>query len=322
MAKKAGIGLFVGRFQPFHKGHMYALRYALLHCESLVIGIGSSNESGTHSDPLSTAERVKIIRAALKGEGIGTGKIRFLAIPDFHDNDKWFNYIIKKEPGIGIVFSRNWLVKKIFRERGIDAVSPKWHKRSILKAAKIRERIREGREWRSTVPKGAARQIAMHEDKIKLAKTNRVMRVVIGGTFENLHKGHIALISKAFEIGDYVYVGLTTDRYVRKTKPGRRIAGYFERKRALDRLLKSFKKRYQISPLDDKYGPSASGRFDAIVVSKETLPTALRINKIRRGRGLEPLLIVKIEYVLGKDGKPISSSRIARDEIDRFGDRV
>ncbi len=148
------------------------------------------------------------------------------------------------------------------------------------------------------------------------------MNIVIGGTFGYLHKGHVALISKAFELGDFIYIGLTTDAYVLRAKPGEDVPPYVERKAALDKLAHSLKKRYTIGPLEDRYGPSTTGNFDAIVVSEETYKSALEINRIRKKNGLNELRIIKIAYVLADDLKPISTSRILKGEIDKDGKKL
>ncbi len=150
----------------------------------------------------------------------------------------------------------------------------------------------------------------------------RAVRVVIGGTFNHMHRGHIALISKAFEIGDYVYIGLTTDRYAGSSRHGARVEGYATRRKAVKKLAAGFGKDFEIEPLRDRFGPAATGRFDAIVVSDETLPVAVEINRERRRNGLTRLSIVRVPTVLAADLVPISSSRIARGEIDSEGNLV
>lgn len=146
-----------------------------------------------------------------------------------------------------------------------------------------------------------------------------VTRVIIGGTFGFLHKGHQALISKAFAIGDHVYIGLTTDLYVRRKKHSKSLPSYPERRTALESFAKRFGKPFEIKPLNDRFGPSVTGSFDAIVVSNETMPAAMEINEMRRRRGLRPLRIARIGHSLAKDAKPISTLRIINGEIDREG---
>ncbi len=145
------------------------------------------------------------------------------------------------------------------------------------------------------------------------------MRVIIGGTFGYLHKGHRALLAKAFEVGDYVYIGLTTDSYVDRTKPNEGLPRYAEREAVLRGFVSGLGKKFQIAHLDDRFGPLTSGDFYAIVVSPGTMPTALEINRIRARTGLKPLSIISIGYVLAADSMPISTSRIMKGEIDGDG---
>ena len=146
--------------------------------------------------------------------------------------------------------------------------------------------------------------------------------IIVGGTFGFMHKGHRALLGKAFRIGDSVYIGLTTDAYVKRKRHGGLIPKYAARKRALERFARSFGKPFGIKPLEDRFGPSTTGDFYAMVVSKETKPTALEINRIRKGSGLRPLRIAQVRRVLAEDGMPISTLRIIRREIDGEGRRV
>lgn len=138
-------------------------------------------------------------------------------------------------------------------------------------------------------------------------------KVAVGGTFDLLHKGHRALIEKAFELGKYVIVGLTSNEMLQK-----RAERFSKRKKALQNFLKS--ENYKIVKLNDAYGPATSdSEIDAIVVSEETKARAAEINEIRKKRGLPPLEIAVIPFVLAEDGKPISTTRIRAGEIDREG---
>ncbi len=150
------------------------------------------------------------------------------------------------------------------------------------------------------------------------------MNVCLGGTFDPLHKGHEALLEKAFDIaGDdgFVFIGLTSAT-VAKTKG--QVHSYSKRKHSLEVTLKrmGLRGRYTIQPLKDKYGPALEGNFDAIVVSPETEPTAQEINRRRSQLGNKPLQIFTIPFVLAQDNRPISSTRIRRKEIDSQGNLV
>jgi pantetheine-phosphate adenylyltransferase len=144
----------------------------------------------------------------------------------------------------------------------------------------------------------------------------------MGGTFDILHKGHRALLTKASEIGNMVLIGLTTDIRARKGRTEVDINSYETRKENLEILLDSmnFPSNFQIVPLNDDWGPSViEESFTAIIVSEETKKTAEKINKIRNKNGNGQLEIVMVPFVKAYDGQKISSSRIRNNEIDSNG---
>ena len=144
----------------------------------------------------------------------------------------------------------------------------------------------------------------------------------MGGTFDILHKGHRALLSKASEIGSIVLIGLTTDERARKGRKDIVINSYVIRKENLEMLLNSMNlsSNFKIVPLDNDWGPSVvEDSFTAIIVSEETKKTAEKINMIRLENGKKELEIVIVPFVKAYDGQKISSSRIRDNEIDSNG---
>ncbi|MDH7592886.1 MAG: phosphopantetheine adenylyltransferase [Methanomicrobiales archaeon] len=148
------------------------------------------------------------------------------------------------------------------------------------------------------------------------------MKVMVGGTFDPLHGGHRKLLERSFELageGGVVIIGLTTDRFASlKKHPVRR---YVERREDLIHFIKkqAWKAEYRIEPLDNRYGEAAEADFDALVVSEETLPVAIEINRMRHEKGLKKVDIHQIACVLAEDGRWISSTRILKGEIDPEG---
>lgn len=146
--------------------------------------------------------------------------------------------------------------------------------------------------------------------------------VAVGGTFDELHRGHKALLKTAFEIGWTVWIGLSTDEFARSLRKNHTIAPYEVRLRNLMCFLEDMgvSNRAKIVPLNDPYGPAISSpEIEAIVVSRETETRAGEINILRERRGLKPLKIIVIDMILAEDWIPISTTRIKRGEIDHEG---
>jgi pantetheine-phosphate adenylyltransferase len=151
----------------------------------------------------------------------------------------------------------------------------------------------------------------------------KMFRVVgVGGTFDEFHKGHKALLMKAFEVGERVLVGLCSDRLVESLSKPHVTASYEQRLEELNRFLREIGvwERAEIVPLDDPFGVTLSeGCVEALIVSRETEPIAVKINEERGRRELPPLRIIVIDMIPSENHFPISTTRIRRGEIDREG---
>ena len=147
------------------------------------------------------------------------------------------------------------------------------------------------------------------------------MKVCVGGTFNILHKGHKKLIDKAFETAGNngeVFIGVSQGALLKNKKF---VRSFDERLKAINTYLhsKGFDEKAVVEPIFDIYGNAIHANFDAIIVSPGSAKNAEEINKKRTKKGNKPLKIIKIEYVLAEDKKPISSTRIYNKKITEDG---
>src|SRR5919205_3171863 len=138
--------------------------------------------------------------------------------------------------------------------------------------------------------------------------------VATGGTFDVIHIGHLALLSKAFQVGKKVIIGVSSDAFARVNKGNKKLIHSYEQR--VSNLKAKIEDKfgnvsYEISKLDDIYGPTVLyGYVDAIVSSTETAVNGHFINEIRSKKGLKPLNIISVNMIQAEDGYPVSSTRI------------
>jgi len=146
--------------------------------------------------------------------------------------------------------------------------------------------------------------------------------VAVGGTFDEFHKGHEALLLKAFEVGEHVLVGVSADNLVQKLQKPHLVATYDVRVEELKSFLRKHGvlDRATIVPLHDAYGVTLTHeKLEGLVVSRETEGVAIEINKKRKATRLRPLEIIVIDMIPAENHAPISTTRIRKMEIDREG---
>ncbi len=147
------------------------------------------------------------------------------------------------------------------------------------------------------------------------------MRVCLGGTFHPFHAGHAALLDAASSRATEIFVGVTVGELAARERV---MSPVEERIAAVEHHLREsgYTGKMQVRPLDTPEGPAASGAYDAIVVSPETIRGAERINAQRAANGLGALDVIVVQHVLAQDLLPISSTRIAMGDIDAYGQRL
>jgi len=141
----------------------------------------------------------------------------------------------------------------------------------------------------------------------------------VAGTFNILHSGHKELIDRAFDIGDEVFIGITTDRMASSNRSD--IVSLYLRRKELECYLSNKTKPWSIIEIDNIYGPlDKMDKVDILVVSEETLDNGKKLNEERKSRGIRPLELCVIPLKISSDGKKISSTGILEGRYARNGE--
>ena len=146
-------GFLIGRFQPFHLGHLEAVNFALSKVEQLYIGIGSSNKSHQPRNPFTVEERRQMISSSLDGKTFK--RVSIYDIPDLDDHYKWTQSIDEIIPNYDIVFSNDDFTHSLYQKIEKDVISVELKSREILSGTNIRKMILNEENWQDLVPDGA-----------------------------------------------------------------------------------------------------------------------------------------------------------------------
>ncbi|MCD4703007.1 MAG: nicotinamide-nucleotide adenylyltransferase [Methanosarcinaceae archaeon] len=144
---------YIGRFQPFHKGHESVITSISKEVDELVIGIGSAQRSHEISNPFTAGERTMMIRHALEDADI---QHYALPIDDLQQNAVWVSYVTSRTPPFDIVYSNNPLIIQLFEEAGVEVKQPPIYIRDKYSGTEIRRRMLENEEWHHLVPRAVA----------------------------------------------------------------------------------------------------------------------------------------------------------------------
>jgi nicotinamide-nucleotide adenylyltransferase len=152
-------GIFVGRFQPFHKGHLEAVKDILREVDELVIVVGSSQYSHRLKNPFTTGERITMIRRAMEEGGIQPSRYWIVPVPDAHVHMIWVAQVVGYSPKFDVVYTNEPLTRRLFIEAGFKVKPVPFHKREIYSATEIRKRMLNEENWEELVPKSVAQFI-------------------------------------------------------------------------------------------------------------------------------------------------------------------
>ena len=152
--------LIIGRFQPFHLGHLSVIEriYKREDVSYVIIGIGSAQCSHTLEDPFTAGERHLMISKSLESEGI----LNYYMVPieDINYNALWVSHVRSLAPPFDITSTNNPLVKRLFGEAGYKVEPLCLYNRSLYSGTKIRELMVKGDDsWKELVPNAVSTTI-------------------------------------------------------------------------------------------------------------------------------------------------------------------
>jgi len=143
--------IFIGRFQPFHKGHLKIIKKTLREYSEIIIGIGSCQYSNTSDNPFTDDERKLMIKKSLEANGVKHYKI--VNIPDIHNPPKWVDHVLSIVSDFNVVISNNDLTKKLFSDKGYIVKQTPLYNKEKYSGKVIRGKIKNDETWEELVPK-------------------------------------------------------------------------------------------------------------------------------------------------------------------------
>lgn len=170
-------GLYVGRFQPFHKGHLEAIKEVLNEIQELVIVIGSAQYSHNIHNPFTAGERLVMIRSALQEAGLDYSQLWVVPVPDVHLHMLWVSALEGYTPRFNIVYSNEPLTRRLFTEAGYKVKSIRFFQRKVFTSTLIREKMLKDENWKPYVPKSVAEFINEIDGVNRLRDLNRTDKI-------------------------------------------------------------------------------------------------------------------------------------------------
>lgn len=161
--------LIIGRFQPFHKGHLELARHILKECDELIIAITSAQFNYIEKDPFTAGERIMMIHEALKEGSVDLRRCYIVPVVNDENNARWVGHLKSFLPTFDVVYTGNAYVAMLMKDSGIKVRDVKFYGREKYNATRIRQLMLQGKNWQELVPKSVA-QIIKKIDGVKRIK--------------------------------------------------------------------------------------------------------------------------------------------------------
>ena len=170
-------GLYVGRFQPFHLGHLSAVKTVLEDVDELVIVVGSAQYSHTMANPFTAGERLIMVRLALEEACVDCRRVWVVPVPDVHLHMLWVSALEGYTPKFDVVYSNEPLTRRLFTEAGYKVIEIRFFERKVYSSTDIRAKMVNGEDWKKLVPRSVAAFISEIDGVNRLSDLTKSDRV-------------------------------------------------------------------------------------------------------------------------------------------------
>lgn len=149
-------GLYVGRFQPFHKGHLKVVKELLGRVDELVIVVGSAQSSHELTNVFTAGERISMIKRALTEGELDLSRFYIVPVDDTTVHSIWVSHLMSYVPKFDVVFTNEPLTRRLFAEAKIKVQAIPKYERKIYSSTEVRRRMINGENWEELVPEAVA----------------------------------------------------------------------------------------------------------------------------------------------------------------------
>ena len=139
--------LFVGRFQPFHNGHLADVKLILKEYKLIII-IGSAQEANTEQNPFSAEQRKEMIEQVLEAENINAD---IILLEDIQNDEEWINHLKAHTPEFHTIFTSNKRVENLAKQANVEVINVPII--DNISGTKIRQLMKENDNWQELVPR-------------------------------------------------------------------------------------------------------------------------------------------------------------------------
>ena len=166
-------GIMIGRFQPFHLGHLDLVKQILKDCDEVIIAITSSQFNYLEKDPFTAGERIEMIHDSIKESDVDLNRCIILSLENQFNIATWLSYLKSMLPQFDKVYSGNDYVKMLLADSNIEVITPKFLDRMQFNATKIRSMIISDENWEKIVPPAVSKFIKKINGKNRLKIINK-----------------------------------------------------------------------------------------------------------------------------------------------------